>query len=63
MLLGTALLLLGVSCHVVLMSVSVDNVTLVDGIEMVGSLLVVSGGATLCGGFFALCTALFLKRT
>lgn len=62
MLLGVALFLLGLSGYVVQKSVSADNVTLVDVIEMGGAVLVVSGGATLCGGFFALCAALFLKR-
>ena len=62
MLLGVALLVLGVFVPVVLKSVSVDNVTLVDGIGMGGALLVFSGGVVLCGGFFALCAALFLKR-
>jgi len=62
MLWGVALFLLGVVAFVVLKSVSVDNVTLVDGIGMAGALLIFSGGVVLCGGIFALCAALFLKR-
>ena len=62
MLWGLALFLLGVVAFVVLKSVSVDNVTLVDGIGMAGALLIFSGGVVLCGGIFALCAALFLKR-
>ena len=62
MLWGVALFLLGLSGYVVEKSVSADNVILVDGIGMAGALLVFSGGVVLCGGFFALCAALFLKR-
>ena len=62
MLWGVALFLMGLSGYVVQKSVSADNVALVDGIEMAGALLVFSGGVVLCGGFFAFCAALFLKR-
>lgn len=60
--LGMALLLLGVFGSVVLKSVFARSLSLVDQLQLGGGFLVVSGGAALCGGLFAWCTALFLKR-